>query len=297
MRLEGAGRRAAGVGDEHGRLDLHEAARVEEAADLADDQGALDKGIAHVGVDDQVHIALTIARVHVGQAVELLGQRLERLRQQRERIGVDRGLAGLGLKHGTGDANDVADVHLLEKGVLVRADAVARHIDLQQALAVLQLAEGGLAHDALDHHAPGDGDFLSLQLGKMREHLGAVVADFVLCDLEGVSPLLLQRGQLVPPYLQDLAQLLLGSGAQIRIVTHSFLSCKRTRAATRAARGNINKKAQLFSTDRISNLSSPAGASTTTVSPARWPIRPWPSGESSEMRPALGFASWLPTIS
>ena len=54
---------------------------------------------------------------------------------------------------------------------------------------------------------------------------------------------------------------------------------------------------QLFSTEMISNLSSPAGARTTTVSPARCPIRPCPRGESSEMRPAFGLASWLPTIS
>ena len=48
---------------------------------------------------------------------------------------------------------------------------------------------------------------------------------------------------------------------------------------------------------KASGISSPAGAATETVSPARWLCRARPTGESSEMRPSLGLASWEPTIS
>ena len=74
--LEGSCRGAAGVRDQHGGLDLHEALLVQKTADLRDDLAALDKGIAHVLVHDEVDIALTVARIAVGEPVPLLRQRL-----------------------------------------------------------------------------------------------------------------------------------------------------------------------------------------------------------------------------
>ena len=137
---------------------------------------------------------------------------------------MDGGLAGLGLEHGAGHADDIADVELLEGCVLLLPDGVTRDIDLQDALAVLDLAEGSLAHDALDHQTARDGDRLALKRGKALDDLRAVMGHVVLRDQEGVSPLLLQRRQLVPADLQDLAQFLLGSGVHVRILTHfSFL--------------------------------------------------------------------------
>ncbi len=53
-------------------------------------------------------------------------------------------------------ANDVAQVPVLEGGVALFADVVARDVDLEAARAVLQRGKAGLAHDALEHHAAGD---------------------------------------------------------------------------------------------------------------------------------------------
>ena len=76
-----------------GRLDLDEAALVEEAADGGDDAGALDEDLARIVVDDGVEVALAVARLDVGQAVELLGQRAQRLGEELPGGGPQRKLA------------------------------------------------------------------------------------------------------------------------------------------------------------------------------------------------------------
>ena len=61
-----------------GRLDLDEAAIVEEVADGADDVRALDEDLRDLVVDDEVEVAAAVARLDVGEAVELLRQRPQR---------------------------------------------------------------------------------------------------------------------------------------------------------------------------------------------------------------------------
>ena len=77
MCLKGSGSGAAGVDDKHGGLHFHKSLTVKEAADRADDLRALDKGVAHLRVDNQVDIALTVARVDVLQSVILLRKRTQ----------------------------------------------------------------------------------------------------------------------------------------------------------------------------------------------------------------------------
>ncbi len=272
VRLKGARGGAARIGDEHGRLDLDKALLVEKAADLADHERALDKGIARFGIHDQIDIALAVAQLAVGHAVELLRQRLERLAEQGHALRVDRGLAGLGLENIAGNAEDIADIHLLEVGIRLFADGIPRDIDLDQPLAILQLAEGGLTHDALDHHAPGNGDTLLQQGFRVPQHICAVMRHVKARDREGILAGILQRGELVPPDPQDLAELLL------RLRLGSVMIC------------HMLSPSQ-FSTERISKRKLPAGASTLTESPARWPISARPTGESSEILPSRGLAS------
>ena len=76
-------------------------------------------------------------------------------------------------------------------------------------LAVEDMHEARLAHDAAGDHAPGDGDLLAFQPGKVREDVRAGVRNGVGCVAEGIVPLLLEGGELVPPNLQKLAELLL----------------------------------------------------------------------------------------
>ncbi len=93
---EGAGGGAAGRGLEDGRLDLQEAALVQEAADGGDDAAAQAEEVSHLGVGDEVEVALAVADLDVLQAVPLLGRRAEGLGENGVAVGLDRGLAGAG---------------------------------------------------------------------------------------------------------------------------------------------------------------------------------------------------------
>ena len=102
-------------------------------------------------------------------------------------------------------------------------------------------------------------------------------------DDEGVLPLLPQGGQLVPPDLKQLGQGgLLLNGLVISLIRHDLLSFVLQRRPHR-----------WMATTSYSIL--PAGASTTATSPTALPSRALPKGDSSEMRPFMGSASWEPT--
>ena len=111
---------------------------------------------AAVVVDDQVHVALAVAALDVGEPVPLVGQRTQRLDEQPQALDPHRELAGPRLEKRAFGAEDVADVPALE--VLVgRAERVVLQEHLHEPGAVLELGETRLAHDALEHHPPGDG--------------------------------------------------------------------------------------------------------------------------------------------
>ena len=210
--LEGAGRSAAGVGDQHGGLDLHEVAVREEAADACDDLRAFHEDFAGGVTHDEVDVALAIAHVGVLEAVEFLRQGGQGLGQESELLGVDGDLAGLGLEDKALDADDVADVHSLEALVGFLADLVAGDVDLDAAVSVLDVAEGGLAHDALEHHAACDGDVLVLELVEVLFDLLTVVGLVIFDDQERVVSGSLQLCQLVAAdflQLRDVLRLLL----------------------------------------------------------------------------------------
>ena len=76
---EGTGCRTAGNGIENRGLNLHVAPIVKIAAHEADELGADLKVAAAVVVDDKVNIALTVLKLGIGHAVELLRQRTQRL--------------------------------------------------------------------------------------------------------------------------------------------------------------------------------------------------------------------------
>lgn len=155
MGHEGLGRRATGNRVQHRRLDF-EKARIEHGlADAADGLAARLEGAAGGVGHDEVDVALAVAQLLVGHAMELVGQRTQRLRQQARRVGVHRQLALVGLEDRPLDGDDVADVPLLESGVGLFAERAALEVDLDAAAAVLQRGEAGLAHDALEHHAAG----------------------------------------------------------------------------------------------------------------------------------------------
>ena len=102
MRHERPRQRAAGDRLHHRRLDFEEAVRLQELANRRHRGGANLEHAPHVGIDDQIEIALAIADLDVLQAVPLLGQRQEALREELQRRGPDRQLVGLGAKQVAG---------------------------------------------------------------------------------------------------------------------------------------------------------------------------------------------------
>ncbi len=226
-----------------------------------------------LGVDDQIHIALTEAGLYVGQTVELFGQRQKGLGQQRDLGGAHGDLALLGAEDHALDAHDIAHVQLAALGEGLGAQLVHLEIELDPTGAVLEVGEDGLAHAALAHQAAGDGHALVLQRVKVGLDGLGVVGHVIPGELERILPGLLQLLQLFvsDPDLVDQGEFRLGNK-----LCHSASS--------------------YFSTERISNCRVPTGASTSTMSPTVLPIMALPKGESSEMRCSLGLASCEPTM-
>ena len=134
MRLKRTRRRTAGIRNQHRGLHFHKSSAVEEIADLLNDLRALYKRVLHFRVHDEIDVSLAVAHIGVRQAVELLRQHLQALREQRHSRSVNGNLAGFCLEHLAAHADDVADVKFLKILVAVFAHSVTRHIALDAAL-------------------------------------------------------------------------------------------------------------------------------------------------------------------
>ena len=134
---------------------------------------------------------------------------------------MDGNLAGLRLEHNALHAQNVAQIVLLEGRVGFLAHIVLLHINLNISLAVQQMGEGGLAHDAAAGHAARDGNRLTLQRVIIVHNFRGMVGHVVAGDLIGVLPGFHQRGQLLTANL-----LLLGEvqGAGVFHLGHVSLS-------------------------------------------------------------------------
>ena len=118
MRDERTRRRAACNHLKRRRFHFGVAGLVEHFAHRANHRCTLQECFLHALVHHQIDIALAIAQFGVvefvvGHAVLVFhdGQRLERLREQRQFLGVNRDFARLRAEHETFHANEVADVH------------------------------------------------------------------------------------------------------------------------------------------------------------------------------------------
>ena len=174
-------------------------------------------------VGDQIDVALAVLLLLVAHAVELVRQRAQALRQQPHRGGLDRQLAGLGAEEGAFAAEDVTQVPVLEGGQRLGTDQVLRDVQLDAPVrvaegAVLQRGEAGLAHHALEHHAPGHRHLDGLRLELLVRHLAPAVVQFgrVVARLEVVGEghaLTAQRGQFFAPLGDQLVRVRGGRGA------------------------------------------------------------------------------------
>ena len=163
MSYERTRRGASRVRDEHGGLDLHKALVIEVASDRADYLRPLYKRVLDLGVHYEVDVSLTVTQIGVRQTVILLGKELKALCEKGDLFRVDRNLAGLRFENAALDADNIADVHLLERGVGLLAERIPRDVALYRPLKILNVAERRLAHDPLRHHSARDGNGLSLE--------------------------------------------------------------------------------------------------------------------------------------
>ena len=200
MGIEGTGGGTDFKGGQNGGVYLQEALAVQEMPQLPENQAPLDEGVLHLGIYDQVYITLTVPGFPVGQTVKLFRQRQQGLAQQRGLVDTDGDFAPLGFEHVAHHTDDVADVVLLEplEGGLLHF--VELHIQLNPAGAVLQIAEGHLAHAPLAHNTAGQTDGLARHGIVVFFDGGGVGGHFKLGLDEGVEAVGTQSIQLFPTH-------------------------------------------------------------------------------------------------
>ena len=97
----------------HGRLDLGEFARLEKAADFADDFAAEQEHATGLLADDEIDVALAITLLHIGEAVPLARNGPERLRENFQIGKTDCLFAGLGGEERSFPADEIAEIEEL----------------------------------------------------------------------------------------------------------------------------------------------------------------------------------------
>src|SRR3972149_5948107 len=119
----GGGGGAPGNGLHHRRLDLEEAARVEEGPQRLDEPRLQDERLAHARVDHKVHVPMPVPGLDILEAVPLLRQRAQGLGQELEPLHGHRELPGSRPEQLAGDADEIADAEIREERVAVAQPA------------------------------------------------------------------------------------------------------------------------------------------------------------------------------
>ena len=140
---------------QHRGLYFQKAGRVEEVAQVARDPRARLEHPPARRAHDQVDVALPVAQFRVRDAMPLVGERPQRLREQPQRLHPHRELAGPGPEQGPARADDVADVPAAERLVGLAERRLLQE-QLDRAALILDAREARLAHHPLRHHPAGD---------------------------------------------------------------------------------------------------------------------------------------------
>ena len=136
VRLERPRQRAAGNRLHHRRLDFEIPARGHERADRGDHAASRLEDPARIGIDDEIEVALPVADFDVGQAVPLLRQRQQALREEVQPRRPDRELVGFRPEQTALDADPVAEVEQLEDLEVERRQRVLADVHLDPGEAV-----------------------------------------------------------------------------------------------------------------------------------------------------------------
>ena len=206
-------------------LGLDEAAFVQHLARSPEDRRARGEEAAGSLVRDQMEVATPLLQIRVPEAVPLLRQRTERLRQHRPAGDEDRELATTRRPDRAGGRDDVAEIHLVEERERLGLQLGLVADELEVAAAVTEREELQLPHVPLQDHATGDGDRLlgSMVRGKARVPFAEVRGRDGLVHAERV--LQGERERPVPEPLERCASgsedLLLARGAaRVRRFSH-----------------------------------------------------------------------------
>lgn len=168
---ERSGGGAAGLGLEHGRFDLDEAAFVETFAERAHDEAAQLEGLHGVGGVVEVDVAFAVALLDVSEAGPFFGRRREAFGAHAHGGGPDGDLAFVGFHERPFDDEDVAEVGEFGDVEAGLGDVAARDGDLQvgrEAFGETGGLDGGLALGfvgglAFDLHGRGGGAVAELE--------------------------------------------------------------------------------------------------------------------------------------
>ncbi len=164
---------AAGNHLHHRRLDLEEAATVEEGAHAAHDACPDLEHPPRLGIRHQIEIALAVAALGIGEAVPLFGQRPQGLGEQRQALRRDRELADAGAQELALGEQVVAEIERAEQLVGGHVEEIPPDEELKLRGAVVEVHEQELPllPDGADSPRHAQPDFLR------RELLGALGAE------------------------------------------------------------------------------------------------------------------------
>lgn len=171
-----------------GGFDLEQAQFVEVGAHGLYQAAALAEDLAHLGVDGEIYVALTVALFGVGEGVIHVAfgvaldnrERTKGFGENGQRLNVDGYFAGARLEGEAPDADEVAQVEqLFDDGIehgrraVGLKEIVAAQVQLDAPRGVLQVHKKGFAGFAGGHDAACQTDILVVQ-----PVLGAVVKRF-----------------------------------------------------------------------------------------------------------------------
>ena len=284
-------RGAAGNSVQDRRLDFQKAIFVEDTTDALDDLRPFDKDIFHFGIDDEVHIALPIAQVHVLKAVEFFRQRLQGFGQELQVFDADGRFARMGQEDRARHADDIAEVHQFRDGIDLFAQHVLAQVELDAARLVMEVHEARLAVAADSHDTAGHFDHRVVVLHFLG--LGmyfAIVVRHIEAVPEGGDAAFFQFMHLVDAVLdlfvdvefRSLGFLLFWLVLGILAVLYLGIFC------------HIASPNYLIFV--ILYWWSPIGVRTVTTAPVFLPRMAAPMGDSLEIFPANGSASVVPTM-
>ena len=151
----------AGFALQHRCLNFKEVPFIQPATDATHQPRPAAEGLSGVRRHDQIEIALAIALLHIGQAMPLVRQRLQRLGEHAPIAHLHRQLTAIGAAQGAAHPKPVTSIDqtgdLFEPTLLLRLQTSLLKKQLNGSGLIRQGEKGELAHHPPRHHATGDG--------------------------------------------------------------------------------------------------------------------------------------------